>query len=524
MMRRLLLLLALITLPSLASAQSYTITPTPFQTAFDNSGRIINGACVWTYVAGTTTPATTYSNNVGAMNSNPIQTDSTGRFTAYLVPGSSYKFIYESACTPPAHGTVLRTADNISAMPTASASVDVAGTAGESITAGQAVYLSDGSGAKTAGLWYKADSLADYSATKNWVGIATVNMATGASGPIRIAGGMTGLSGLVTGSIYYVGSAGALSATAATWPRKIGQADSATSMVVTANPPPDPIGGFYDDYRISTASGSCATDATAVTKLWLESCTGNRLTLFSSTGQVETCTVPALTGLNVPATMATMYDVFVYDAFFGRCSITLVYTAWTNDTTRATALARTNGRWTKSAATEQMYLGSFRTTGVSGQTEDSAGNRLVWNYYNRLRREMKIADATANWSYNTATIRQVRATPTNQVSAVVGIAEVAISAWYSVVVGNDDASVQPMQIGIGIDSTTAYATNTAGSVVLTGPTANMQNDGTAHAEILPAVGYHTITMLEKGTGTGTTTWYGTGTYPGSATLLAWIDG
>src|ERR1019366_2509102 len=101
-----------------AFAQSGTITPSPFQTVFDNNGAIVNGACVWTYVAGTTTPVATYTTNtIGTPNSNPIVADSAGRYTAFLVPGVSYKFVYEQPCVAPAHGAVLRPADQIQAMP-----------------------------------------------------------------------------------------------------------------------------------------------------------------------------------------------------------------------------------------------------------------------------------------------------------------------------------------------------------------------------------------------------------------------
>ena len=65
--------------------------------------------------AGTTTPIATYGDATGTVNTNPIRTDPAGRFTAYLVPGTGYSFTYERPCTPPAHGVVLKTADNISA-------------------------------------------------------------------------------------------------------------------------------------------------------------------------------------------------------------------------------------------------------------------------------------------------------------------------------------------------------------------------------------------------------------------------
>lgn len=99
------------------SAVTYTIAPTPYQQVLDPlTGNPVSGACIWTYTAGTSTPIATYSDSGGTTNSNPIQADSSGRFVAYLAPGSSYKFVYEGACVPPAHGTLNKTVDNISAM------------------------------------------------------------------------------------------------------------------------------------------------------------------------------------------------------------------------------------------------------------------------------------------------------------------------------------------------------------------------------------------------------------------------
>lgn len=101
-----------------ASAQTNaTLTPTPYQTALNSSGAPIVGACVWTYTAGTSTPSATFTAKDGAVsNSNPIIADSAGQFVAYLIPGQSYKFVYETACTPPAHGSVLRTQDGIDSV------------------------------------------------------------------------------------------------------------------------------------------------------------------------------------------------------------------------------------------------------------------------------------------------------------------------------------------------------------------------------------------------------------------------
>lgn len=521
-MRRLWLLLLLVLLPVSVSAQTYTISPPPFLTALDNSGKIINNGCIWTYVAGTTTAATTYTTSTGTANANPIRSDSAGRFTAYLAPGSSYKFVYESSCTPPAHGTVLRTADNISAMPASAASVDITGTAGESITAGQCVYLSAGDGGKNAGQWYKCDNTNAYSSITNWVGIATVNIASAASGTIRISGSVTGLSSLSVGSPYYVGTAGALTATApANNVRKLGQADSATSLVLKDRDAPTV--PFVDDFRLSLTTATCVPtgDVTAATTLYLTPCTGNRITLFDTSGNVETCTTNEIS-IAVPSTTTQMYDVWAYDSTFGTCTVTLELA--TTSRTDMTGLQRTNGRWVKSGNSSRLYVGSFRTTGVSGQTEDSVAHRLLFNAYNQKKRDFFKQESTASWTYvTTSTIRQVRATATNQIDLVLGLPDVVVYASYSVVGQQDVAAVQPIKIGIGLDSTTAFAANQTGNMqIING--ANQQVDGMAVAVMKPAVGYHTVPMLEAGNGSVTATWYGTGTYTNSATLSGWYEG
>lgn len=231
------IVLALLSLAVPADAQSYTLAPTPYQTFLDNSGKIVNNGCIWTYIAGTTTAITTYADAVGTPNLNPIRSGSDGRFTAYLVPGSAYKFQYESTCTPPfTHGPILRTADNITATPATSATVDVVGLAGEGITAGQCVYLSAGDGGKSSGQWYRCDPTNAYSAITNWVGIALVNIQAAGTGTIRAAGEVTGLSSLSVGAKYYAGSLGTLTTTAPAIARLLGEADSATSLLLTANP------------------------------------------------------------------------------------------------------------------------------------------------------------------------------------------------------------------------------------------------------------------------------------------------
>lgn len=295
------------------SAQTGTIMPTPFQTAFSNTGAVINNACVWTYTAGTTTPAATYTDvGLGTPNANPIRTDSAGRFTAFLSPGAAYKFVYETSCTPPAHGTVLRTADNIGGTPSASGTVDIVGTAGETLTAGQCAYLSDGSGGKTAGRWYKCDSGTAYSVLSPTLGLAPSAITSGSSGPIRQAGLVTGLSALSVGTAYYVSTAGGLTSSAPTYRRFVGIADTTTSLVVAANPPTLNLNVGTNTFTVAGSSGNtvvggtlAVTGTTALTGDL--SVNGGKATVTASTGAI-TVTAPAATAATMELSAPASYS------------------------------------------------------------------------------------------------------------------------------------------------------------------------------------------------------------------------
>jgi hypothetical protein len=96
-----------------------TYAPDPDLRVTDPNGVPVPGGLVWTYIAGTTTPAPTYT-DVGLIvpNTNPIVAGSDGRFVAFLAGGNSYKFVYEMPAVPPAHGAVIITRDNILAVTT----------------------------------------------------------------------------------------------------------------------------------------------------------------------------------------------------------------------------------------------------------------------------------------------------------------------------------------------------------------------------------------------------------------------
>lgn len=211
-----------------------TVMPSPKFLGYDNNGNPLSGGKLNCYAAGTSTPQNTYADSaLSTPNANPVILDSAGRATVYLTPGQAYKFVLTDA-----NNVTIYTQDNVQASPTSASVVDIVGTAGATITAGQPVYLSDGSGGKTVGQWYPADSTNTYSSVTVQVGIATAAISNGSQGNIRISGEVTGFVGLSVGSIYYIGAAGTMTTTAPApaTARILGQADSATSIVLDSAP------------------------------------------------------------------------------------------------------------------------------------------------------------------------------------------------------------------------------------------------------------------------------------------------
>lgn len=79
---------------------------------FDNDGNVLSGGLIYTYSAGTTTPAATYTTSTGNIaHTNPIVLNSAGRVPGgeiWLQMGSNYKFVLKTSTD-----TLIATYDNI---------------------------------------------------------------------------------------------------------------------------------------------------------------------------------------------------------------------------------------------------------------------------------------------------------------------------------------------------------------------------------------------------------------------------
>lgn len=265
-----------------------------------------------------------------------------------------------------------------------------------------------------------------------------------------------------------------------------------------------PTGGIQD-FRLTLTSGTPVTtsDVTGATTIYASPCGGNRIALYNGSAWVVRTSAEFSLALGT-LTSGKPYDVFCYDS---SGTPTLEFLVWTNDTTRATALTTQDGVLVKSGATTHRYMGTFYTTATT-TTEDSDAKRYLWNYYHRRARKMKATDATASWNYTTATYRQANNSTANQLNFVLGVSEDAVRATARGSLTNTNGGVLSVT-SIGLDSTSAEATDTIRSAFSTMPAVSYYISPSASFDGYVAAGRHYLAWLEYSEATGTATWYGT---------------
>lgn len=171
--------------------------------------------------------------------------------------------------------------------------------------------------------------------------------------------------------------------------------------------------------RLTLESGVAVstTDQTAKTSVYFTPYNGNLIGIYDGTSW-KLHTFTEMTGALGTLSADTNYDRFIYD---NAGTLAFEDVAWTNDTTRATALTTQDGVLVKSGATTRRYLGTFRTTSTT-TTEDSVTKRFVWNYNNRVGRSM-VKAATSTHVYSTAAWRAWNNDTANALNFVSGEAD-----------------------------------------------------------------------------------------------------
>lgn len=354
-------------------------------------------------------------------------------------------------------------------------------------------------------------------------------MSTQAANNVAITGGsITGITDLAladggTGAslvdpnadriLFWDDSAGAV-----TW-LEAGSGLSISGTTLSASGGTTIHGIFHARLTLESGVAVSSSDQNNKTTLYLTPMNGGQIGLYDGAAWgIHTLTEisAVVTGL----TAAKNYDVFVYD---NAGTKTLEFSAaWTNDTTRADALALQNGVWVKSGATTRRHVGTIRTYDNAGTvstceteggtTTQVGGKRFVWNRYNQVPRQLKVHDTTDNWSYTTDTIRQAGAVGGNKIEYVTGDASTLVDAIVHGMVYLHSNSARAAKVGVGVDSTTAFSGFSQGGFnqdttglggIPAGVYAPMFGRYTGH----PGLGFHAINWCEKGAD-GTCTFLG----------------
>lgn len=214
---------------------------------------------------------------------------------------------------------------------------------------------------------------------------------------------------------------------------------------------------------------------------------------FSNSGVVTLATGPAWSTLTAGSSAR--------GTGAGTTQLTLVKGLYTN----AVSMTGRNGATTYTiAANKGTYLGTIFIDGTAGQITchiayGQTRKCSVWNAYNRKPIILQIGDATASWSYGTATIRQSRATAGNTGALFCGLADETAFVQFAQLTLIDAAlAADTMQIGIGVNSTTTYSgrngVNGTSVAIRTTSAINI----TASHIVAPSLGLNNINCLEKG--------------------------
>ena len=253
--------------------------------------------------------------------------------------------------------------------------------------------------------------------------------------------------------------------------------------------------------RLTLTSGKAVTntDVSGVTTVYFTPYKGQYISLYSTvTGN---WTVYKFTETSIVASgTSNCTDIF---AILSNGVVNITQLAWTNSTTRATALSLQNGVYVLSSDATIRYLGTVYLNG-SSQTADSVANRYVWNYYNRVEKNMSNF-ASGTWTYVNTTIRAANGTG-YPINFVIGISEdiikADIHAQYTTLTG----PTASYDFGFGVNSTTVYSL--LGSIAYADSATNVNRMSSVTLKAYLAIGLNQIYWLENTNGTASPNIYG----------------
>lgn len=294
---------------------------------------------------------------------------------------------------------------------------------------------------------------------------------------------------------------------------------------------------------LTSATPIIVSDVTAATAVYYTPFVGNLIPIWNGVRFMPTVFTEMTLSLSSSHSASSIYDVF---AFSDSGTLRLVTgPVWSTSTAGSgargtgagtTQLTRADGFWVNAVsmtgrngsttysvgAGYGTYLGSICMDGTNGQvtcsrTYGQSRKWSTWNAYNKQEIYLKAGDATASWTYNSATVRQSNAATTN-VYVFCGLAEDIINLTFTqraLATSAGSNGPSSCSIGIGWNSTTAVSgkagylrsTNVAASACDAGA------DMVASFLQVPTIGLNAAYALESAPNNSSSqTFYGTETY------------
>lgn len=221
---------------------------------------------------------------------------------------------------------------------------------------------------------------------------------------------------------------------------------------------------------------------------------GTRLRLYDS----------AEISLALLLTSGKNYDVFIYD---NSGTLTLeLSAAWTNNSTRADALAAQSGQVVKSGATTRRWIGTIRAS-ATDKTDDSHTKRLVWNAYNQRLAGLGVLDTAHGAGYTTASYREWNnGTSITRLQFVMGAVGLVTAIGGVEIYANTGVQVEA---DVALDWDTRAATgfgNTMDGMAVTNANFPFMRNSYG-LQGYPAAGFHDLTMVQYGGAGGTFNYY-----------------
>jgi hypothetical protein len=292
--------------------------------------------------------------------------------------------------------------------------------------------------------------------------------------------------------------------------------------------------------RLTMTSGTpiISSSVTGGSSVYYTPYNGNLIPIYNGASMVPTEFSELTLSLVASHASGSIYDVFV----FSNAGVMTLVTgpAWAIATAGSgsrgsgagtTQIARVKGVWTNAVsmtarngsttytvgANLGTYVGSIYVNDGIGQVTchvASGQSRKwgVWNAYNRVPIVVKMTDATASWSYNSATVRQSQASASNTLATFCGLAEEYAELGFNQLISSlTNASTSGVKVGIGVNSTTTIS-GFAGNQALSNAAASnitLQTTLRAYHAIAPSLGVNNVNSLESSqNGTTNNTYYG----------------